>query len=88
MVLGLLVGAKAEEYLERTEPGEFRVVSEGGEIVSLLRLYRQRQWWLGRALPSTQVPHLATPPSTVGPATGPGCWPACWRSSTATGCRW
>jgi len=70
MVLGLLIGAKAEEYLERTEPGEFRVVSEGGEIVSLLRLYRQRQWWLGRALPSAQVPHLATPPQHRGAGHG------------------
>ena len=70
MVLGLLVGTKAEEYLERTEPGEFRVVTEGGEIVSLLRLYRQPQWWLGRALPSAQVPHLATPPQHRGAGHG------------------
>jgi predicted acetyltransferase len=66
MVVGLLVGAKVEDYLERTEPGEFRVVSDGGEIVSLLRLYRQPQWWLGRALSSAQVPHLATPPQHRG----------------------
>jgi predicted acetyltransferase len=70
MVLGLLVGAKADEYLERTEPGEFRVVEEDGEIVSLLRLYRQRQWWLGRALPSAQVPHLTTPPQHRGAGHG------------------
>jgi predicted acetyltransferase len=70
MVLGLLVGTTAEEYLERTEPGEFRVVSAGGEIVSLLRLYRQPQWWLGRALPSAQVPHLATPPQHRGAGHG------------------
>ena len=38
MVLGLMVGAKVDEYVERTEPGEFRVLEEGGEIVSLLRL--------------------------------------------------
>jgi predicted acetyltransferase len=70
MVLGLLVGAKVEEYLERTEPGEFRVVEAGGEIVSMLRLYRQSQWWLGRALPSAQVPHLATPPQHRGAGHG------------------
>jgi predicted acetyltransferase len=70
MVVGLLVGAKVEDYLERTEPGEFRVVSEGGEIVSMLRLYRQPQWWLGRALPSAQVPHLATPPQHRGAGHG------------------
>jgi predicted acetyltransferase len=70
MVVGLLVGAKVEDYLERTEPGEFRVVSEGGEILSLLRLYRQPQWWLGRALPSAQVPHLATPPQHRGAGHG------------------
>ena len=29
MVLGLMVGAKADEYLERTEPGEFRVLEVG-----------------------------------------------------------
>jgi predicted acetyltransferase len=61
MVLGLLVGAKVEEYLERTEPEEFRVLEAGGEIVSLLRLERHAQWWLGRALPSAQVHQLATP---------------------------
>jgi predicted acetyltransferase len=70
MVVGLLVGAKVEEYLERTEPGEFRVVEAGGEIVSMLRLYRQPQWWLGRALPSAQVPHLATPPQHRGAGHG------------------
>ena len=70
MVVGLLVGAKVEEYLERTEPGEFRVVEQDGEIVSLLRLYRQSQWWLGRALPSAQVPHLATPPQHRGAGHG------------------
>jgi predicted acetyltransferase len=70
MVLGLLVGAKVEEYLERTEPGEFRVLEEGGEILSLLRLDRQAQWWLGRALPSAQVPHLATPPQHRGAGHG------------------
>jgi hypothetical protein len=41
MVLGLMVGAKADDYVERTEPGEFRVLEEGGEIVSLLRLDHQ-----------------------------------------------
>jgi predicted acetyltransferase len=70
MVVGLLVGAKVEEYLERTEPDEFRVVEAGGEIVSMLRLYRQPQWWLGRALPSAQVPHLATPPQHRGAGHG------------------
>ena len=70
MVVGLLVGAKVDEYLERTDPGEFRVVEEGGEIVSVLRLYRQPQWWLGRALPSAQVPHLATPPQHRGAGHG------------------
>jgi hypothetical protein len=52
MVLGLMVGARVDEYVARTEPGEFRVLEAGGEIVSLLRLDRQAQWWLGRALPS------------------------------------
>ena len=31
MVLGLMVGAKVDEYVERTEPGEFRVVEADGE---------------------------------------------------------
>jgi predicted acetyltransferase len=70
MVLGLIVGAKVDEYLERTRPEEFRVVSEGGEIVSALRLDRQAQWWLGRALPSAQVLHLATPPQHRGAGHG------------------
>jgi predicted acetyltransferase len=70
MVVGLLVGAKVDEYLERTDPGEFRVVEADGEIVSLLRLYRQAQWWMGRALPSAQVPHLATPPQHRGAGHG------------------
>ena len=70
MVLGLLVGAKADEYVERTEPGEFRVLEEGGEITSLLRLDRQAQWWLGRALPSAQVLQLATPPQHRGAGHG------------------
>jgi predicted acetyltransferase len=66
MVVGLLVGAKVDEYLERTKPEEFRVLEAGGEIVSLLRLDRQAQWWLGRALPSAQVHQLATPPQHRG----------------------
>jgi predicted acetyltransferase len=66
MVLGLMVGAKVEEYVERTDPGEFRVLEDGGEIVSLLRLDRQGQWWLGRVLPSAQVLQLATPPQHRG----------------------
>jgi hypothetical protein len=73
--------------VERTEPDEFRVLEAGDEIVSLLRLDRQAQWWLGRALPSAQVLQLATP-STAGPGTAGGCWPACWTSCTPTGCRW
>ena len=70
MVLGLMVGAKVDEYVERTDPGEFRVLEEGGEVVSLLRLDRQAQWWLGRALPSAQVLQLATPPQHRGAGHG------------------
>jgi predicted acetyltransferase len=70
MVVGLLVGAKVDEYLERTEPEEFRVLEADGEIVSLLRLDRQAQWWLGRALPSAQVLQLATPPQHRGAGHG------------------
>ena len=70
MVLGLMVGAKVDEYVERTDPGEFRVLEEGGEIGSLLRLDRQAQWWLGRALPSAQVLQLATPPQHRGAGHG------------------
>jgi predicted acetyltransferase len=88
MVLGLMVGAKVDEYVERTDPGEFRVLEEGGEIVSLLRLDRQAQWWLGRALPSAQVLQLATPPQHRGPGTGRGCWPGCSKSCTPAGCPW
>ena len=36
MVLGLLVGAKVEEYVERSRPEEFRVLEVGGEIASML----------------------------------------------------
>jgi len=68
MVVGLLVGAKVDEYVERTEPEEFRVLEAGGEVVSLLRLERHAQWWLGRALPSAQVHQLATPPQHRGAA--------------------
>ena len=70
MVLGLMVGAKVDDYVERTEPTEFRVVEDGGEITSLLRLGRQAQWWLGRALPSAQVFQLATPPQHRGAGHG------------------
>jgi predicted acetyltransferase len=70
MVVGLLVGAKVDEYVERTEPEEFRVLEADGEIVSLLRLDRQAQWWLGRALPSVQVHQLATPPQHRGAGHG------------------
>jgi predicted acetyltransferase len=70
MVLGLMVGAKVDEYVERTEPGEFRVVEAGGELTSALRLDRQAQWWLGRALPSAQVLQLATPPQHRGAGHG------------------
>lgn len=70
MVLGLMVGAKVDDYVERTGPGEFRVVEAGGEITSLLRLDRQAQWWLGRALPSAQVLQLATPPQHRGAGHG------------------
>jgi predicted acetyltransferase len=70
MVLGLLVGAKVDEYLERTRPEEFRVLEADGEITSLLRLDRQAQWWLGRALPSAQVLQLATPPQHRGAGHG------------------
>jgi predicted acetyltransferase len=70
MVLGLMVGAKVDEYLERTRPQEFRVVEVDGEITSALRLDRQAQWWLGRALPSAQVLQLATPPQHRGAGHG------------------
>jgi predicted acetyltransferase len=70
MILGLMVGAKVDEYVERTEPGEFRVVEADGEIASLLRLDHQAQWWLGRALPSAQVLQLATPPQHRGAGHG------------------
>jgi predicted acetyltransferase len=70
MVLGLVVGAKVDEYVARTDPGEFRVLEAGGEIVSLLRLDRQAQWWLGRAVPSAQVLQLATPPQHRGAGHG------------------
>jgi len=55
MVLGLMVGAKVDDYMERTRPEDFRVVEADGEITSLLQFDRQAQWWLGRALPSAQV---------------------------------
>jgi predicted acetyltransferase len=70
MVLGLMVGAKVDEYVERTGPEEFRVLEVAGEITSLLRLDRQAQWWLGRALPSAQVLQLATPPQHRGAGHG------------------
>ena len=70
MVLGLMVGAKVDEYVERTDPGEFRVLEADGELVSLLRMDRQAQWWLGRALPSAQVLQLATPPQHRGAGHG------------------
>jgi predicted acetyltransferase len=70
MVVGLMVGAKVDDYVERTDPGEFRVVEVDGEITSLLRLDRQAQWWLGRALPSAQVLQLATPPQHRGAGHG------------------
>jgi predicted acetyltransferase len=46
------------------------VLEAGGEIVSLLRLDRQAQWWLGRSLPSAQVHQLATPPQHRGAGHG------------------
>ena len=70
MVLGLMVGAKVDEYVERTEPGEFRILEQGGEITSLLRLDRQAQWWLGRALLSAQVFQLAISPQHRGAGHG------------------
>jgi predicted acetyltransferase len=70
MVLGLMVGAKVDEYVERSRPEEFRVVEAGGEIASLLRLGRDAQWWLGRALPSAQVLQLATLPQHRGAGHG------------------
>jgi predicted acetyltransferase len=70
MVLGLMVGAKVDDYVERTRPEEFRVVEAGGEITSLLRLDGQAQWWLGRAVPSAQVLQLATPPQHRGAGHG------------------
>jgi predicted acetyltransferase len=65
-----MVGAKVDEYVERTEPGEFRVVEADGEITSALRLDHQAQWWLGRALSSAQVLQLATPPQHRGAGHG------------------
>jgi predicted acetyltransferase len=70
MVLGLMVGARVDEYVERTRPEEFRVLEADGEITSLLRLDRQAQWWLGRALPSAQVLQLTTPPQHRGAGHG------------------
>jgi predicted acetyltransferase len=70
MVLGLMVGAKVDDYVERTRPEQFRVLEVGGEVTSLLRLGRQAQWWLGRALPSAQVFQLATPPQHRGAGHG------------------
>jgi predicted acetyltransferase len=70
MVLGLMVGAKVDDYMERTRPEDFRVVEADGEITSLLQFDRQAQWWLGRALPSAQVLQLATPPQHRGAGHG------------------
>ena len=89
MVLGLMVGTKVDDYVERTRPEEFRVVEAGGEITSLLRLDRQAQWWLGRAVPSAQVLQLATPPQHRG--AGPGGRLLAGLLDElhgATGCRW
>ena len=70
MVVGLMVGAKVDEYVERTSPEEFRVLEVDGEITSMLRLDRLAQWWLGRAVPSAQVLQLATPPQHRGTGHG------------------
>jgi predicted acetyltransferase len=70
MVISLMVGVKVDQYVERTLPEDFRVLEVDGEIVSLLRLDRQAQWWLGRAIPSVQVLQLATPPQHRGAGHG------------------
>ncbi|HEV3495130.1 MAG TPA: GNAT family N-acetyltransferase [Actinomycetes bacterium] len=88
MVLGLMVGAKVDDYVERTGPEEFRVVEAGGEITSLLRLDRQAQWWLGRALPSAQVLQLATPPQHRGAGHGGRLLAGLLEELHADGCRW
>ena len=66
MVLGLLVGRRADEYQQLTSPEQFRVLEAGGELVSALRLDHAAQWWLGRAVPSAQVLNLATSPQHRG----------------------
>jgi predicted acetyltransferase len=53
---------QARDYASRTAAEEFRVLEVDGEIVSMLRHARLAQWWLGRAVPSSQVLQFATPP--------------------------
>ncbi|HEX2156948.1 MAG TPA: GNAT family N-acetyltransferase [Actinomycetes bacterium] len=88
MVLGLMVGAKVDDYVERTGPEEFRVVEADGELTSALRLDRQAQWWLGRALPSAQVLQLATPPQHRGAGHGGRLLAGLLEELHADGCRW
>ncbi|HEV3397850.1 MAG TPA: GNAT family N-acetyltransferase [Actinomycetes bacterium] len=88
MVLGLMVGAKVDDYVERTGPDEFRVVEADGELTSALRLDRQAQWWLGRALPSAQVLQLATPPQHRGAGHGGRLLAGLLEELHADGCRW
>ena len=88
MVLGLMVGAKVDEYVERTSPEEFRVLEVGGEITSVLRLDQQAQWWLGRALPSAQVLQLATPPQHREAGHGARLLAGLLEELHAGGCPW
>jgi predicted acetyltransferase len=53
---------QARDYAGRTAAEEFRVLEVDGEVVSMLRHARLAQWWLGRAVPSSQVLQFATPP--------------------------
>jgi len=59
-----------EEYLRIAPPDQFRVLADAGELLSALRVSHLAQWWLGRAVPSAQVLHLATPPQHRGQGHG------------------
>jgi predicted acetyltransferase len=62
MVMLAFGNPQARDYAARTAAEEFRVLEVDGEIVSVLRHARLAQWWLGRAVPSSQVLQFATPP--------------------------
>ncbi len=59
-----------EEYLRVAPPEQFRVLDDAGELLSALRVSRLAQWWLGRAVPSAQVLHFASPPQHRGQGHG------------------